>query len=871
LSKTASMAWKTFFLLSFIEGIIALIGLVSLPSDGGRFLGYSLQRFVVILCTVFFEAICGICLYGSFKAARWATNWLRRLSSIRSGGYLLLISAGMILIPQAYLDILSTLYKTNGIYLYLAYHDRLAPILNWLSLIGLQVGIADLFINGKTILNSLEIKKGFFLKLGIVFSLFGLAILFISLTGIGLTRDTIGSWGVPAVPVLEWQIWIAAGIALLSIPFLPSLESRLQDNLQAKKIWRRFLSIDLLIGISIWLIAAGIWISQPIIPAYFDTPGRAPNYEIYPFSDGATYEQYAQSILIGNGMEGQIPQRALYIVFLAGVHLIAGQKYPEVILFQSLVLAIFPMVVYFIGKEIHTRSAGILAAMFVIFREVTSIHVAPFTDDITYTKLYFSEIPTAICLSLSVWMFIRWVKNPASRRVSALASGGFLGMAMLIRTQSFIVLPFYLAAIIFVFRRHHFWRECFKGIALLAIGFVLCVSPWLWRNAKVAGGIVFDNSASQTMVLAQRYNNLPFEQAIPYLPGETEANYSKRLLQMTIEGILKNPGEALGAITGHFLNNEIDNLLLFPIRFSIDHPEEIFAPETAFWQKWTGLLTMPQSLILFTNLGLIALGITASAHHAGMTGLVPLGLNLGYNLSTAFFRSSGERFLVPADWAILLYFSAGSIQVFIWLLNLINSKREKALKNRPESEPISSILSSGIPFPSIQFIATSLLFLVIGISMPLSELVFPVRYPAQSKEQALSELLKNQLVINTAGSQINNLRLFAQQKDTVIARGRALFPRYYLAGQGEPKTSKVEYIARDFPRLNFTMVGQLNGPAIFPLSESPAVFPNTGDITVIGCQGSDYFKPIFVLVESGNKAYLSSQPIPTNCQAVQNW
>jgi hypothetical protein len=225
---------------------------------------------------------------------------------------------------------------------------------------------------------------------------------------------------------------------------------------------------------------------------------------------------------------------------------------------------------------------------------------------------------------------------------------------------------------------------------------------------------------------------------------------------------------------------------------------------------------------------------------------------------------------VPVDWTILLYFAVGFMQILIWLMYLMNANRAKALLKSTQSEPTSAVRSAGIPFQRNQFIGMSLFFLLIGISMPLSEQLFPLRYPVLAKEQELSRLLENQQVVKAAGSQADRLRLFAGQQDTIIARGRALFPRYYLAGQGEPKTSKAEYVARNYPRLNFSMVGQLNGPVVFPLRESPATFPNSADVTVIGCQGRDYFTPVAVLVDSSNTVYLSSQSIPTSCGDIQN-
>ena len=173
------------------------------------------------------------------------------------------------------------------------------------------------------------------------------------------------------------------------------------------------------------------------------------------------------------------------------------------------------------------------------------------------------------------------------------------------------------------------------------------MTPWLWRNWRLTGGLIFDDPASQTMVLAQRYSGLNFEDVIPYLPGETDSQYSSRMLRIALDGIRQNPGAALHSMANHFLNNEIDNVLLLPLRSDLHSLSELWQPTRAFWQDWNGQPTPGQSLLLAVYLGLLSLGLAACWRAAGWAGLLPLGINLGYNLWTGLFRSSGERFLVP--------------------------------------------------------------------------------------------------------------------------------------------------------------------------------------------------------------------------------
>jgi len=50
-----------------------------------------------------------------------------------------------------------------------------------------------------------------------------------------------------------------------------------------------------------------------------------------------------------------------------------------VIALQTLVLAVFPLSLYLLGKELGSRPLGLAAALLVVLRDLTSNQVAPFT------------------------------------------------------------------------------------------------------------------------------------------------------------------------------------------------------------------------------------------------------------------------------------------------------------------------------------------------------------------------------------------------------------------------------------------------------------------------------------------------------------
>ena len=71
------------------------------------------------------------------------------------------------------------------------------------------------------------------------------------------------------------------------------------------------------------------------------------------------------------------------------------------IMLQSLVFALFPVLLYLFGREFFGRPIGISIALLAILRDVTSNLVSPFTGNLSYSKVYLSEIPTAMLLILA--------------------------------------------------------------------------------------------------------------------------------------------------------------------------------------------------------------------------------------------------------------------------------------------------------------------------------------------------------------------------------------------------------------------------------------------------------------------------------------
>lgn len=838
--------WRAAFLLSALEGAAAFIILTAIPSDEepGRLVGFSAGRLLLKGVLIALTAGAGFAAWACGRPA--AAARLKKLSAkwAAAGLAASIVTAAASLLA---LHALFSLYRTSGDFHYFAYAERLSPLFTWIALTSTQIG-AVLAAKGNLHWQALAQQRPVFRAALVAWVCFGLAALFSIATGVGLRPDVIG-WGKPAVALMEWQILLAwaVGTALVLVLLKSGAPRR----------------VDWFISASIWLLAVLVWLSQPVRPAFFATQGRAPNFEIYPFSDGAYYGTFAQSLLTGGGFKGEeIPPRPLYITLLAGFHALAGQRYEDVIALQTLVLGFFPVVLYLLGKELHSRPAGLAAAIMAVLRELTAIIAAPFTDNASNSQLFFADLPTALAISLWLLVVVRWLKSPLTRPLYPLIVGGGLGLVMLFRTQTMFLIPAVLLMALIVLRFR--WGVWLRSVGLAALGLMLVVSPWMLRSWANTGQIAFDDPKSQTGSMAARYSLSGRDDSAGYRPGEDMTDYSRRVSGSIFRFLISHPGVVARFIAAHFFNAEIANVLVLPVRDDLVSPRELWVPTAAFWEAWDGSLSARQGLHFALHLGLIALGIGSSWKRAGWAGLAPLAANLSYNLSMSLARNSGGRYLLAVDWVSYLYAAVGLVEITLTVAALGGAPARRIFTQPPAragEPPASFLLPRALPV----VVRVGLAFWLAGSLPVLAERLAPPRYPEQDAAVLLAEAAQAPGVDRAA------LEVFAAQPGVLIAKGRALYPRYYEAGDGEPQTAKTGYEPLDYGRLLFQMVSpNFNGLVMIPSGAPPESFPNAADVLVVGCftgsaSGGVIFPAVVVVGGDRQAVYVPDGGLPADC------
>jgi hypothetical protein len=401
-----------------------------------------------------------------------------------------------------------------------------------------------------------------------------------------------------------------------------------------------------------------------------------------------------------------------------------------------------------------------------------------------------------------------------------------------------------------------------KGALLASMVIILVVSPWLWRNWEMTGQLIFDNPESQMANLALRYNRLNgVDVDILPLSGESKSTYTERLTELATQAVSQNPVGIFKGIANSFLNHGINNILLFPMRNTLSGFGELWTPTDPFWQGWEGRPTFSQTLLLGFYTLLFGLGLGVAWHRNGWLGLLPLAVNLIYNLWTSIALLSGQRFLLSMDWSIYLYYSIGLFALLSVLLFTLERGRSMILKWYEAN--LFSIVPQVKHAKLAQYIFASVLFLGIGASLPISEMIFPQKYPPVSQDEVLTGLMSSSALEQSKLESACFERIIAE-KELYAVQGRALYPRYYKPGNGETFTDSVGYKIADEGRLVFQMLGQINGRIVFPMSKPPDFFPNASDANLFFDADGNLS---FILVEQGNmqRIYFSEALVSSAC------
>lgn len=795
-----------FYLFAF-EGLIAFGWLLFIPSDDGKVSPARFLLLAILLTLSIFWIYFGYRPHGNLN--RFTSPVYIKGSAILSLLFCLFLLLLRYIDPQRFLPI----------------YERLSPLLWYLILLTTQVACSLVYLSGRTKPSFLSQFKPVYISALIVLFVLTFALVLVIQTQLGITFDP-AYWAEPGVPIPGWKFVTALIVGVIVFVLIGTAKGVRQE---------------LLLVVFLYLAAVAFWLSVPMeaLKTSYYMPITAPNSQVYPYSDSIYYDQLAQSVLIGHPYQGEIPPRPLYISFLVILHILFGQDYTRILTGQTLVLAFIPVLLYLLGRKIHSSPAGVIIALLFIFREWTSLLLSSETR-VTNTKMLLVDLPTLMLLLFSCLATFAWLEN--RQPVRAFMAGGFFGIVLLLRTQSLPILLFLILFAMLVMGLRN--KIVYHHLLLFAIGLIVSLAPWLTRNYLQTGELALE-STGQLKLLVSQYTGS--------LSTLDEAGDEPSVALILVNRLLSDPVSVIGFAANHFMAIQVNGMLVFPI--NEEYPG-FFAPMNLYWMQWErGNVALDKTgiFMMYLYLVVISIGMGSVWRKWRWLGLLPLSYSTGYAIATSLSRYSGWRYDFPSDWVWYFYFGVGFSEILVQVMTLVSASINAPAVS--QHKPFA-----GLPLSRAYFVL-AIFFLSIG-SLPWAlQLVFPPRYT----DQSLSMLLLKLDLIEGSPSQ-DELRQFVETQDSILQTGRLLYPRYFPSNRGLSSANpSPAYAGRDYPRLGFYLLNQAFTAVVLPMDSMPGPIPHASDVIVLGCRRDGYVEARW-LVFPNEQLLFSGAPLSEPCQ-----
>lgn len=837
-SQQLFLAYGLFTTLSALLVLTQVIASQSEPGNAVLF-GFSALRLMMAAGVSIVLLFCSAFTLKALRDQAWANRALEKWFSGTGisrwvawvGGFFIILGWIGLFLPS---------YRMRALE---GYWSRSQPVMALILLLGLSTLILIVVARRKITLRDLSLAR---LKLGLP--------LFIPLllllggmfnTGFGV-RSADDFWYGAGVPILTAQLLVVVIAGILFLRFEPRWRSK---------------RTDLVVCILLYMVTAYAWAREPLNRSFLFTDPSVPNQEFYPFADSALFDAASQFPLIGEKLfifNSVFFERPLYLSFLVYLHSVFGQGYETLMAVQAGLFAVLPVIIYLIGRSLGFRSAGFGAAIIAMFRGINSIRASNMID-MANPKMMLTDFPAAIGVALVILFMCEWLKDPEQNGHSPVWIGGAIGFTLMLRTNALLLLAFFPVFVFFRFPMG--WKKWLVNTSLVVLGVMAITLPWEIRNLRLGGQMYSSIAVKFQNVIQQRYqtplqpeSSLPQDWALDSVTLMSTRAVLTPLLPVAVIQDIPPCDTVICFSVNHFLHNVITSVLALPTSPVMDDLRHLVRERYPYYWKagWDGTFTDVAPFFLVFNLFIIATGIAFAWREKRMPGLVPLGIFIIYNLANGMARTSGGRYIVPADWIVPLYYCMGLVYIIIWL------GKTAGVDFISEGSRKDETLQQASSRPS-KFALVFAVLLGFGSLIPLAENLHQPRYGQTSPMDILAA---NGAQVEDAGMDLDELDGFLQSPGAVIIEGRALYPRYYKMNQGETTFYFYPYIVMDFPRIGFKVVGPAGEYSVVLPGDLPARLPHASDVLVLGCSGQNYLDALVVIVlEDGGPVY-TRHPAP---------
>lgn len=399
-----------------------------------------------------------------------------------------------------------------------------------------------------------------------------------------------------------------------------------------------------------WILLALFLAAFALRLAYWERSASFGSYELSYDDD----EYFKAGILFARGEFFRDPYPLRYTrspgypLMFAPVVAAFGPR-PEIVLaFQVCISVLSVALVYVLGRRAFGKNAGLWAAGLM----AAAPNYASMAGSFLLTETLF-----AFDAMLFIYLFWRWTQE-GMRLWQALVVGALAGYMALIRGQALYF--FGLAAVWYVFeaarRKPLTWKKL-APLAFAALGVILVIAPWTWRNAVAYNRfILLDTNSGWTVWRDHRMPGDDFWETLPRIENPADrANYA---VSRGMQNILADPLQQI-------LVQGAANWLAIP-RLELDsfargggYLTDVIADAPTIW------------LALVNDVFFIGVLILAVAGFLLNTKRPPwlLVLWLALNAAMFFFFHTQSRFRAQYLFALIIFAGAALTQGFSFWKN----------------------------------------------------------------------------------------------------------------------------------------------------------------------------------------------------------
>lgn len=234
-----------------------------------------------------------------------------------------------------------------------------------------------------------------------------------------------------------------------------------------------------------------------------------------PLVDAKSYWDWSERIVAGDWIGDQVFYQApLYPYFLACVKLVVGSDLWNVRLVQIALGSLACGVLFLAGSAFFSRRAGVVAGV------ILALYAPAIFFDALIQKANLGLVWTTLLL----WALARVQRSASPARVAL--AGLFLGLLMLTREESLLLVPVLAAWIVLFVARGAPLARRGALLGAFALGLALVLTPVAARNASVGGEFVLTTSQAGTNFYI---GNGPAATGVyvPLKPGRSDTAYER--------------------------------------------------------------------------------------------------------------------------------------------------------------------------------------------------------------------------------------------------------------------------------------------------------------------------------------------------------